>query len=123
MANNNNIYFNAAFCGFMKANLKGRKPVAVVAGLKGAAAAFAAAVDALIPVDALVTTNAAATQLAITTNTIAANEQFRAGLLKDLCEAGCDGMLSTDSTQADWTPLATAIVAQWNDAIGSLVTP
>lgn len=127
MAYLNNIYGNAAYCGFIKGNLTGRKSTSTTATdyltLKTAALAFAAQVDSLIVFDALVSTNAGITQLAITTNTIAANEQWRAGILKDICAAQMSGAFSFDATQADYTKDAAAVFAIWTEMILGLTTP
>lgn len=126
MAYLNNIYGNAAYCGFIKGNLTGRKSTSSVAtdylALKTAALAFAVAVDALIVFDALVSTGAGITQLAITTNTIAANEQWRAGLLKDICAAQMSGSY-TQGIGASYTADAAAIFAIWTEMILGLTTP
>lgn len=126
MAVNNNIYLNAAYCGFVRGALDGRGvglSAANLTALKAAAQAFAAQVDAGIAFDALVTTGASNTQLAITTNTIAANEQWRAGLLEDLCYGQISGRFSFDSVQANWADEATAIVAAWTALVAGLTTP
>lgn len=127
MAVNNNIYLNAAYNGFIRGALDGRGCRGLSAGsltsLKNAAAAFAAQVDAGIAFDALVSTGASNTQLAITTNTIAANEQWRAGLLEDLCYGEISGRFSFDSVQANWADEASAIVAAWTALVAGLVTP
>ncbi len=127
MAYLNNIYGNAAYTGFIKGAMTGRKPSSTTAtdylSLKTAALAFAAQVDSLIVFDGLVSTNAGITQLAITTNTIAANEQWRAGLLHDLCAAALGGSYTNDSVQADYTGLAAAIFACWTEMILGLTTP
>ncbi len=127
MAYLNNIYGNAAYTGFCKGALEGRKPISAVAldyaALKAAALAFAAEVDALITFDALVSTGAGITQLAITTNTIAANEQWRAGLLHDLCAANVGGSFPTSATATDYAQIAAAIFAQWTELVAGLVTP
>jgi hypothetical protein len=127
MANNNNIYYNEAYRAFIKGALAGRKFTSAVQAsylkVTQSAQAFAQAVDALIPFDALVTTGAAITQLAITTNTIAANEQHRAGLLGDICFSQISGSYSEDATVGDWGTAAAACVAAWNEALLLLVVP
>ncbi len=127
MAYLNNIYGNAAYVGFIRGNLTGRKSTNTTAtsylNLKTAALAFAAQVDSLIVFDALVSTGAGITQLAITTNTIAANEQFRAGLLQEICAAQMSGAYTNDATQADYTNDAAAIFAIWTEMILGLTTP
>ena len=128
MAYLNNIYGNAAFVGCFAAMLHGRSPISAVSGdyaaLTAAAVAQAIDVDALIAFDALVTTGAGITQLAITTNTIAANEQFRAGLLQAICYATHAGKMITNATTAGGqTTLAAAIFAAWTNAVAALVTP
>jgi len=127
MSNNNNIYFNAACVGFMSGALAGRRSDDATAGdygsLANAAAAFAAELDSLITFDSLVTTNASNTQLAITTNTIAANEQWRAGAMQALCHGQIQGRYSTDATQADWATDAAAVKAAWTELLTKLTTP
>lgn len=126
MAVNNNIYLNAAYAGFIRGALDGRGTgltAANLTALKTAAQAFAAQVDAGIAFDALVTTGASNTQLAITTNTIAANEQWRAGLLEDLCYAEISGRFSFDSVQANWSDEATKITTAWTALVAGLTTP
>lgn len=127
MAYLNNIYGNAAYAGFIRGAIDGRgtrgMSSANLTALKAAALAFAAQVDAGIPFDALVTTGASITQLAITTNTIAANEQWRAGLLEDLCYGEISERFSFDSVQANWADEATSIVAAWTALVAGLVTP
>lgn len=127
MAYNNNIYGNAAFTGALAGLLSGRgggsSTAADYAKVCNAAAAIASEVDSLIPFDALVTTGAAITQLAITTNTIAANEQWRAGLLQQLAKSQLEGRYSEDSTAADYAQVAAQIVAAWTQGLTKLVTP
>lgn len=130
MAYRNNIYGNAAFVGFLTGMIASRAIVVSdtatdYAALKNAAIAMAIDVDALIPFDALVTTGSAITQLASTTNVIQANEQFRAGLLQEICAgAVVQGGFTEDATVAgEQTERAAAIVALWTEAIAALVTP
>jgi len=128
MAYLNNIYGNAAYVGCFAAMLHARSPISAVSGdytaIKTAALAQAVDIDALIAFDALVTTGAGITQLAITTNTIAADEQWRAGALQALCYATHAGKLTTDATVAGGqTVLAAAIFAAWTSLISGLVTP
>jgi hypothetical protein len=119
----NNIYFNAAYTGFIKGALMARQGATLTAGLVTAATTYATKVDSLIPFDALVTTGASNTQLAITTNTIAANEQWRAGMLHDLAFAQLAGSYTEDAVATDYTARATTLVASWTTAIAGLVTP
>ncbi len=127
MAYLNNIYGNAAYCGFIAGSQQGRQAQSAVAtdyaALKAAALAFAAEVDATIVFDALVSTGAGITQLAITTNTIAANEQWRAGLLHDLCQAASAGNYDPNKLAAGYAQTAAAIFAQWTELVAGLVTP
>jgi len=126
MAYLNNIYGNAAFVGAYSAMFDGRSPLSATATdylpQKTAALAIAVAVDALILFDALVSTGAGITQLAITTNTIAANEQFRAGLLQSITYAVFSGR-SPASTLAASAVTAAAIFAIWTEGLLGLVTP
>lgn len=127
MAIQNNIYYNAAYVGFLEGSLEGRPQTSSTAtdylALTQSAQAYALQVDSLIAFDALVTTGASNTQLAITTNTIAANEQWRAGLLQALARAQIAGRFRLDSVQADWAALAAIVKAQWTEALLLLVTP
>ncbi len=127
MAYLNNIYGNAAYTGFIAGSQAGRQAISAVAAdylaLKTAAQQFAIEVDALIVFDALVTTGAGITQLAITTNTIAANEQWRAGLLHDLCAAYTSGNYDPTKLAAGYAVAAAAIFAQWTELVAGLVTP
>lgn len=126
MANLNNIYANAAYVGCFAGFFAGRSPSNAVAtsylDQKTAAGKIATAIDALIPFDALVTTGASNTQLAQTTNTITANEQFRANLLQQLCFAAMEGR-SPLAAQAASATLAAAIVAAWTEGLLGLTTP
>ena len=126
MAYLNNIYGNAAYIGFYTGFFSGRSPVSATATdylpQKTAALALAVAVDALIVFDALVSTGAGITQLAITTNTIAANEQWRAGLLKQICFAVASGRAPL-STLAAPAVLAAAVFAIWTEGLLGLTTP
>lgn len=127
MALLNNCLFNAAYTGFIAGSLQGRSGQSATATsylkLTQAAQAFATQVDSGILFDALITTNANNTQLAITTNTIAANEMSRINLLKDICAALVQGRYSEDAVQADWTALAAQAVAVYTEALLLLVTP
>lgn len=127
MAIINNIYYNAAFTGALEGALTGRNftsaTAADYAAVVNAAEAFALAVDAGIAFDALVTTGASNTQLAITTNTIAANEQWRAGLLQCVCRGLISGRRITDTTQASYNDEAAAAKAAWTQGLTKLVTP
>lgn len=130
MAYLNNIYGNAAFNGFYAGMLAGRtyKSGAVAAdftALKTAALAMAADVDALIAESALVSTGGGdPTQLAITTNTIAANEQHRAELLSRLCYGAAQGRYTENATVAGGqTAQAASIVAAWTEGVTGLTTP
>jgi hypothetical protein len=127
MAILNNIYFNACYTGALEGILTGRPILdptqADYLGATQAAQAIATRVDSKIAFDALVTTNANVTQLAITTNTIAANEQWRAGLLQGVTRAAVSGRNLTDATAADYDAIAIAIAAAWNEGILLLVTP
>jgi len=129
MANLNDIYFNAAYTGSLGGMLSGRAVSSTTAGdytaIRAAAVAAAQAVDALIAFDALVTTAMSFTQLAITTNTIASNEQWRAGLLQQICRSVWTGRLpvsAAEATAASAT-LAPAIFTLWTAALADLVTP
>lgn len=126
MAYLNNIYGNAAFVGFYAGFFSGRSPTSATATdylpQKTAALTLSVAVDALIAFDALVTTGSNITQLAITTNTIAANEQFRAGLLQQLCFAATEGR-APSSTLAASSKLANAVFAAWTEGLLGLTTP
>lgn len=126
MAYNNNIYGNAAYVGFFTGAFVGRSPTSAVAAnyanQKTAALALAVGVDALIAFDALVSTGAGITQLAITTNTIAANEQFRAGILQAICYAVSSGRAPA-ATLAAQSVVSNAIFAIWTQGITGLVTP
>lgn len=126
MAYLNNIYGNAVYTGALGGMLSGRTLSSTAADYvttRAAAVNAAIAVDALIAFDALVTTGAGITQLAITTNTIAANEQWRAGLLHDLARSLWTGRMP--STAADGTAgaQAAALVALWTAALADLVVP
>lgn len=129
MAYLNNIYGNAAFVGFYTGMLAGQAGQGSATAtdylrLKNAALAMAADVDALITFDALVSTGAGITQLAITTNTIAANEQFRAGMLQELCRSAAQGRPNFDATSAgQQTAQAAAIFAAWTEGLLGLTTP
>lgn len=123
MAYNNNIYGNAAFCGFIEGALAGRANQVATAGLLAAATQFAIEVDALIVFDATVTTGSAITQLAITTNTIAANEQWKAGLLQALCAAEMNGRYSESADTTLYNTAAADIFAAWTTLKAGLVTP
>lgn len=129
MANNNNIYYNAAFCGFIGGALQGRgiksAPVAAdYLDLTQAAQAFAQRVDSLIAESALVSTGGGdPSQLAITTNTIAADEQWRASLLEKVCMGIIAGRYPKSEVSADYAALATAAKAVWTEGLLLLVTP
>lgn len=129
MAINNNIYFNAAVSGFVSAAISGRQITsasssdAEYVAIVAAASAFATELDSLIPFDALVSTGASNTQLAITTNTIAANEQWRAGSLRDIVFAYFDGRYTRVATASDYATAAAACKALWTATLTALVTP
>lgn len=128
MALANDIYYNAAYCGFIKGALSGRAQTSTTAAdyldLTQAAAAFATEVDSLIAEDALVTTGGGTpTQLAITTNTIAANEQWRAGLLQAICEGLIGGRYPASEVAADYAAIAAQVKAIWTEGLLLLVTP
>jgi hypothetical protein len=127
MAITNDIYYNAAFVGALSGMMNGRKISSATQADYGdvadAAEIFALNLDARIAFDALVTTAMAATQLAITTNTIAANEQWRAGLLCHLCHAVFAGSYTEDTTSAHYDVLAAAIKECWDEGLTKLVTP
>lgn len=127
MAILNNIYYNAAFSGAMEGILANRaftsSTAANYATAVNAAEAYALKLDSLIAFDALVTTGASNTQLAITTNTIAANEQWRAGLLQALSRAQFWGRSISSTTQAEYAEEAAAVVAAWTQGLTKLVTP
>ena len=132
MAYHNNIYGNAAYSGFIRGAMGGRAtpPVApYLVPLLAAAQAFAEAVDESVfvaqgsAIDALVTTGASNTQLAITTNTIASNEQWKGGILTDICGACIDGRYDPDLVQADYATLADAIALSWITLVSGRVSP
>ena len=127
MAYHNNIYGNAAYVGSLGGMLSGRVISSSVAAdynsLRSAALAAAVAVDALIAFDALVTTAMAITQLDPTTNTIAANEQWRAGLLQEICRSVWSGRYPSAAEATAATSLATAIFTLWTAALADLATP
>jgi len=128
MANNNNIYYNAAYCGFIEGALAGRNPTSSTAtdylDLTQAAQAFAQRVDSLIAEDALVSTGGGdPSQLAITTNTIAADEQWRAGLLQSVCRGIIAGRYPTSEVAGDYATPAAAAKAVWTEGLLLLVTP
>jgi hypothetical protein len=126
MAYLNNIYGNAAYVGFYSGMQAGRTKGSATAtdylSMKTFALAVAVAVDALIVFDALVSTGAGITQLAITTNTIAANEQFRAGLLQAICYAAAEGRQGLQAPGSQ-SALAAYIFAAWTEGLLGLVTP
>ncbi len=129
MAYLNNIYGNAAFTGFYAGMCEARSIIKSSTAtdyeaLCDAAEAMAIDVDALIVFDALVSTGAGITQLAITTNTIAADEQWRAGLLHDLCAAQARYQYTESTAVAGaMTANAAAIHAAWVQGLTHLVTP
>lgn len=137
MVLNNNIYFNAAFRGAFAGFLKAVSTSGIGASttatdynpLVVAATALATQVDSKIAFDALVSTGASNTQLAITTNTIAANEQARAQLLEAICcsvtsgEAPVNSLNPNSGTAASWDQAAKVIFAMWTQALTALVTP
>jgi hypothetical protein len=128
MAYLNNIYGNAAFVGCLAGMLHGKSISSTTAAdydtLKVAALAQAVDVDALIAFDAEVSTGADITQLAITTNTIASDEQFKAGLLQAICYAThAEKFTKSASVGGGQTALAAAIFAAWTSAKAGLVTP
>ncbi len=128
MAYLNNIYGNAAYTGFIAGTLEGRQITSTTSAnydaLKTSALAFAEAVDSTIVFDALVSTGSNITQLAQTTNTISANEQWRAGLLHDLCMGLLSGRSVPSSLlEADWAGEAAAIFTAWTNLVAGLVTP
>ncbi len=126
MAYLNNIYGNAAYVGCLEGMLNGRQNNSASTSytlLKAAALQFAAEVDALITFDALVSTGSGITQLAITTNTIAANEQWRAGLLQALCAAEMSSRYSESADTSIYNSAAAAIFAAWTALVAGLVTP
>lgn len=122
MTINNDIYYNAALVGALAGALGGRAfssaTAADYATQVNAAEAFALELDSLIAEDALVTTGAGdASQLAITTSTIASNEQFRAGMLQELSRSQFDGRNIIDAVQADYASSAAAVKAAWTQGI------
>lgn len=128
MAYLNNIYGNAAFVGCLAGMLSGKEIRSSTAAdynaICAAAIAMAIDVDALIAFDALVTTGAAITQLAITTNVIAADEQWRAGLLQAIAQAVTHSRYTLSASVAGaQTVSAAAIHACWTTAVALLVTP
>lgn len=128
MAYLNNIYGNAAYTGFYTGQISGRSIHDTTAAdyliYKTTSLTLAIAVDALITFDALVTTGSNITQLAITTNTIAANEQWRAGLLHSLCFATVQSSTFTAAgATAGAAALAAGIFAAWTEGLVGLTTP
>ncbi len=127
MAIINDIYYNSALQGCLEGILTGRdftsSTAADYATAVNSAEAFALQLDSIIAADALVTTGGAATQLAITTNTIAANEQHRAGLLQAISRAKFAGRRPSSATQADYTDEAAAVKGAWTQGLTKLVTP
>lgn len=128
MAINNNCLYNAAIAGFMEAALAGRSlesgfgTAATYATLVATAAAFAAAVDALIPFDATITTGASNTILAITTNTIAGNEQAKINLMSRISCGVLWGRASGVATDYT-TGIAAQVVAAYTEALTVIVVP
>ncbi len=129
MAVINNIYLNAAYTAACEAALEGRALPSLageITAIKTAAAAFAAEVDAAVnggALDALVTTGGSNTQLAISTNTIAANEQWRAGLLHGVCRAALAGRDIKGLVAANFAADAAKIATIWANLVAALVTP
>lgn len=127
MANLNNIYFNAAFCGALGGILAGRpntsSTAADYATIINAAESVAQQIDSKIVFDAEVSTGAGITQLAITTNTIASDEQFKAGLLQEITRAVMLERYAISAVDADYDTYAVAIFTIWTAALAKLVTP
>lgn len=128
MAILNNVYYNAAYKGFLMGALAGRKISSATAAdylkLTQAAQAFATKVDSGIPFDALVTTGAGVTMLVDTaSNTIQSNTQVRPALLEAICAGVMSGSYTEDATQADYTGLAAACVACWTESLLLILSP
>lgn len=128
---NNNVYFNAAFRGFLRGSLSGRNWTSATAtdylSLKNAAVAFATKVDSLIAFDALVTTsNVDPTLLVLpdpVTQATQGNALERAVTLEAICAGMTDGRYTTDTTQADYATIAGACAAAFTEALLGLVVP
>ena len=125
MAILNDIYYNAALVGALSGALDGRafsNPLAPsYAPEVNAAVAFATQLDSLIAEDALVTTGGGdASQLAITTSTIASNEQWRAGMLQELSRSQFSGRDIKDVVPADYATAALAVFAAWTQGIAQI---
>lgn len=128
MPYNNNIYGNAAFVGAFAGMQHGRAIISAVSAdyddLRQKAVAIAEDIDALIAFDAEVTTAADITQLAITDNIIASDEQWKAGLLQALTYAYFAGRIPpTVAAAGAMSVAAAAIHASWVEALTGLVTP
>lgn len=129
MANNNNCYYNAAYIGFIKGSLLGRRETSATAAdylaLTQRAQAFAQEVDSLIAEDALVSTGGGNPTMLVDTasNTIQSNTQFRPGLLQAICEAQIAGRNPTSTTAADYAVDAAACKAAFTEALLLIVSP
>lgn len=164
MPNNNNIYKNAAYAGFIQGMLAGRRihgsDTTVYTEMKASALAMAQDVDALIPYDILVSTNGVAEAgphgpaqaatfrtLQSAINALAADatigdlqaaingdgtdvglspaaQQWRAGILHDLCSSAMQGAMQLNATRAGaLTSQAQAIVAAWGVLVTGLIVP
>ena len=115
MAHNNNLLFNAAIAGFMSGALGGRVITSSVASdyavLKDAALVFADAVDLAIPNDAQIPSGSDDNP------SITFNAWCRALLLEQICKSVRDGRYSQDTTPADYTTLAAAVAAAYNETV------
>jgi hypothetical protein len=129
MANNNNCLYNAAYEGFLKGALGGRKITSGTATnylkLTQAAEAFAKKVDSLIPEDLAITTGGGSPAMLVDTksNTIQSDTQMKPSLLRAICAAAMGGSYTEDSTQADYAALAAACAACYNEGALLLVSP
>jgi hypothetical protein len=123
----NPVYYNAALAGFLAGALALSPSGATNAGLVTAAQAYAAAVDAAVylaqgsAVDPKVTASATTTittpATAVETNAIGT----RPAALRSFCQAQIQGY-TTDPTQADYAPLATAVATTFLAYIAASVT-
>lgn len=112
MANNNNQLYNAALTGFLAASQTGRGvPTPLPANEVAAAQAFATKLDSLIPADAGIVTPTTSEALA------------KVNLLIALVEGALEGRASLSAVGADYTSLATAIAASYQQVVLLLALP
>ena len=131
MALTNNVYYNAAFRGFLRGALSGRPisspTAATYLKLTQAAQAFATEVDSKIAFDALVTTsNVDPTLLVLpdpVTQATQGNATLRAPVLEAICAGVIDGRYSEDAVAADWSTIAAAAAACFAEALLLTVSP